>query len=266
MNDEVLRIGFVGAERDHRNAYPAALAALGDAADRLQWKVDVVFIDPPSVRAADMPGILADVDGLVLPGGSDTINVPGQILMARGALESKKPVVGLCLGMQTMTTAVAHRVLGATRVNLAEADPDALIKTFTAMAGNPTLIGHRLGCRTMRIEQGSRLAENMGETLQMRFNHRFCFNLALLSDVYRGGLRVSAWDETRQIVDAIEAEGHPFYLGLQGHPELSSKPGRPNPVMCAFLHACQSRTKGEPMWAPGKGAASILRAVLDHIN
>ncbi len=156
-SDTRLRIGVVGSERDHRCAYPAGIAALGDAADHLGRSVDITFIDPPSLRPIDVPEILDGIDGVVLPGGADMINVPGQIMMARGTLEARKPTLGLCLGMQTMTTAALQRALNTKEINLAEADPSAPIKSFIAMGDTPGLDEHRLGDRTIRTEPDSAL-------------------------------------------------------------------------------------------------------------
>lgn len=237
-----LRIGLVGTERDHRAVYPAVLAAVGDAADAESMSVEVVYIPPRDVREQDVGGALQGVDGLLLPGGSDMANVPGQILMAHAALRTGTPALGLCLGMQTMTTAVAQKALGSARVSLAEADPDAALKTFTAMVDSG-LPAHRLGEETMYTDPSSRLAGLLGPEARIRCNHRYHLNADLVPVLATAGLRVTALDATGRIADAVELQGHPFYIGLQGHPELSSRVGAAHPLLRAFLRACRGRSR-----------------------
>jgi hypothetical protein len=232
-----VRIALIGTEQDFRLAYPATLAALGDAADFEGFAVDARFIPPRDLRAQDMDGLLDDCDGVLLPGGSDMVNVPGQIRVAHAALTTATPAVGLCLGMQSMTTAVIQKTLGSAQANLAEADPSAPIKTFIPLADEGTLPEHRLGERTIHVEAGSRFGDMLGSTATVRCNHRFRLNPDLLPVLQRAGLRVTAHDGTGRIADAVELAGHPFYLGMQGHPELSSTPDTPPPLLRAFLRA-----------------------------
>ena len=243
-----LRIGLVGAERDHRDVYPGALAALGDSADAMGLPVDVLFIDPRAVRAGEVPGLLAGVDGVLLPGGSDMANVPGQILMARGTLDGAVPAAGLCLGMQTMATALLQAALGRTGVNLAEADPESPLHSFVPMADEPSLAAHRLGEHPSRPVAGTRLGCLRGLPERERFNHRYRLNPALAHHFATAGGRVAAWDETGTVADAVEAGRHPFFIGLQGHPELRSRPDAPHPLLSAFVAACRrAADRGAPM-------------------
>jgi gamma-glutamyl-gamma-aminobutyrate hydrolase PuuD len=237
--DAVVRVVLAGSESDHRDVYPAALAALGDAADAEGLTLDVVFASPRDLRQQDVAEVFRDIDGILLPGGSDMANVPGQILLAREALRSQTPAIGLCLGMQTMATAVAQGALGSEQANLAEADPSAPIKTFVPMADDGTLPVHRLGERTITIAAGSRLEALLGSEAKIRCNHRFRLAPELVSVLELAGMRITAHDGSGRIADAVEQSGHPFYVGMQGHPELSSRSGAPHPLMRAFLQACR---------------------------
>ncbi len=230
-----LRIALLGSRRDQWDAYPATLAALGDAADGMSRPVDIQFVSP---LATQPPGdLLRDMDGVLLPGGSAMANVAGQIAAARYTLANGIPTLGLCLGMQTMATAVAQAMLGSERVNLAEADPDAAIGSFVALADTPGLPAHRLGEHLMLTHPGDRIATLLGPRFAVRYNHRFHLNPALKGDLERYGLSISATDSGGTIADGIEFGRHAFYLGVQGHPELSSAPGRPHPLLTAFLAA-----------------------------
>ncbi|MCJ9721299.1 gamma-glutamyl-gamma-aminobutyrate hydrolase family protein [Agrobacterium sp. SHOUNA12C] len=241
-----LTIGLVGAESDHRDVYPAALASLADAADSLSIPIDVRFIDPVHINQFEDPAIFDGLSGILLPGGADMKNVAGQTAAAALSLESGLPTAGLCLGMQTMATAVAWRALGRDTANLAEADPDARIKTFVPMAGtqgpDETLLPlHRTGDQAIDIVSGTQLSAIIRSERQIRCNHRFRLNPALLPDLEAAGLRVAASSSAGAIVDAIEVPEHAFFIGMQGHPELSSRADMPHPLLVAFLEAAAKR-------------------------
>ncbi|SFB34256.1 CTP synthase [Rhizobium sp. NFR07] len=237
-----LNIALVGAKSDHLDVYPAALASLADAADSLSLQLNIDFVDPVQFREADAGETLEPYAGVLLPGGADMKNVAGQTAVAAFALENGLPVVGLCLGMQTMATAVAWRAFGRSNANLAEADPDAGIKTFLAMAGEQKADGdllpeHRTGDQQIEVTSGTRLAGLLAAGTAIRCNHRFRLNPSLVGDLEAQGLRISARGVGGAVVDAIEVVDHPFYMGMQGHPELSSRPGKPHPLIVAFLQA-----------------------------
>ncbi len=237
-----LTIGIVGAETDHRDAYPATLACLADAADTLSLAINIRFIDPVKFDRSDDPETLRDLSGVLLPGGANMKNVPGQTAVAAFALENALPTVGLCLGMQTMATAVAWKTFGRRNANLAEANPDAAIKTFVAMAGETDASGkslpsHRTGDQTMKTMANTYLSKVISSVASVRCNHRFRLNPAIVPDLETNGLRVSARGLFGAVVDAIEVPGHVFFMGMQGHPELSSRSGAPHPLIIAFLQA-----------------------------
>jgi CTP synthase len=231
-----IRIAFVGRESDQRDVYPATLAALGDAADGAGIDLDVTFLAPHGLDRATAAEVLATVDGVVLPGGSDMGVVAGQIASAEVALARALPTLGLCLGMQTLTTAAVRRAPGGAGASLAEADPAAPILTFVPIAPGATV--HRLGDRRITIAPGSRLAALMGPHPEIRCNHRFRFDTRLEALASAGGIAVTARESVDDIVDGVEGTGATFFLGLQGHPELTSRAGAPHPVFSAFLAAC----------------------------
>jgi len=141
---------------------------------------------------------------------------------------------------------VAQEMLGSDRVNLAEADPNAAIASFVALADTAGLPAHRLGEQRMLCRPASRLGTLLGPRFAVRYNHRFHLNPALKSDLEHYGLAISATDSGGSVADGIEFNRHAFYLGVQGHPELSSAPGRPHPLLTAFLAAAAIRAESRP--------------------
>ena len=240
---QAVRILVVGDETLLRDTYPANLAALGDAADALGLDVDLSFVDPREPDHASFDTLLSSIDGLVLPGGSDMEQVPGQIEAARAALRHDMPTVGLCLGMQTMATAVARELGGHNDANMAEADPDAQTKTFVRLhdeAGQPEF---RLGLRQARIVPGTRLSEIFGGagSVDIHCNHRYVLDPKLHEPLARAGLTVSGLQEGRDLADAIEVPSLRFFVGMQGHPELLTRKDKPHPLIVAFLREAAAR-------------------------
>ncbi|SEQ28404.1 Glutamine amidotransferase class-I [Faunimonas pinastri] len=238
---------LVGRERDHRDVYPAALVSLQDAASQLGLSLAVRFGEPAGLVGPGADDILAAADGILLPGGSSMCNVPAQIAASRHALENDIPVLGLCLGMQTMATAFAQRALATEAVNLAEADPDAPIKSFVAMAalgGEASLPIHRTGNAVGQARSGTKLASLIaGEPIRFRYNHRYCLAPGLHAKLQEAGLVISLASHDDRVVDGIEVPRHPFFWGFQGHPELGFPAGRPHPVFMAFLSAARERAQ-----------------------
>jgi len=235
-----LRIALIGTYSDQLGSYPATLAALGDAAEALGTAVETVFI-PPRAPENVLLGTLQDVDGVLMPGGSDMLNVAGQIRVAHYCLQHELPVLGLCLGMQTMATAVIQQMLGNTQANLAEADPLAPLKTFVPLAQTSGHPQHRLGDDVMKMCSDSQLASLLGEEATVRYNHRFQLNPQFKTNLQSYGLTVSGTDRSGTIADGIEYAAHPFYVGVQGHPELTSAAERPHPLISAFLKAAANK-------------------------
>lgn len=230
-----LEIAVMGTREDQLQVYPAGLAALGDAADALGVELDLCFIDP----TAPGPAPLDEVSGLLLPGGSAMANVAGQIAAARQALAANIPTLGLCLGMQSMATAYLQGLPGFARANMAEAAADAALHSFVPMAGHPGLAAHRLGDQTLRIVQPS-LAQRLGDHPTIRCNHRYMLNPEVRQAMLTAGLEITATDAGGHIADAIEVPAKRFFKGLQGHPELASRPGAPYPLFEDFLRAAQA--------------------------
>lgn len=229
-----LLIALMGNRRDQFDVYPATLAALADAAQAGGVELTVRCLDPQAF-ALDA---LDDIDGLLLPGGSDMANVPGQLQAAHHGLTHNIPTLGLCLGMQTMATALARTLPASSEANLAEATPKASVKSFVAMADYPGLPAYRLGHMGLEFNHPT-FAALLDASCSVRCNHRYMLNPALQSGLEKCGLHIGFGDPSGQIADAISLEGHPFYKGMQGHPEQSSSPYHPHPLISAFIQAAK---------------------------
>lgn len=238
---EAPRLLIIGSESRLRGTYPAVLAALGDAADALGQELCLRFWDPAQAPEHALPEDIAACDGIVLPGGADMDQVGGQIRVARHAVAADIPLLGLCLGMQTTTTAVTQMRAGFNDANMEEAAPHAETKVFRRLTDSEVPGAFRVGEARMRPVTGSLLAEILGgdAPVPIRANHRYVLDPALHAPLERAGLRIAAWQGDADLADAIELPDRRFCLGLQGHPELQTRRGHPQPLFRAFLAAAR---------------------------
>jgi len=228
---------IVGDENLLCDTYPAVLAGLGDAADRLGLELDISFWDPRDSDLASIGSVLAGIDGIVLPGGSDMEQVSGQIDVAQFAIRHDVPTVGLCLGMQTMATAVAREIGGFNDANMEEADPGAQVKTFIRLRDEQDRPQFRVGLLRPRVQAGTVLSRIFGgaERIDVHCNHRYVLDPRLHIQLERAGLAISGRQDGRDLADAIELPSLRFFVGMQGHPELMARRDRPHPLLLAFL-------------------------------
>lgn len=230
------RLVLVGEPEYHRAVYPAVLAAIGDASDALGFAPIVEIISPRNLGPDALDAIVATADGLLLPGGSDLGQVAGQISLATAALARNVPTLGICLGMQSMTLAVARSRAGLPGADLEEVNPQSRPCMFTRLRTAEGIPEHRLGDRTIEVQPRTRLAALYGRNHAIeRLNHRYKLNQSELPALKEGGLTVGAMSDDAVVIDGVECTTHPFFIGLQGHPELSSRAEKPHPLLLGFL-------------------------------
>ncbi|MFU2316192.1 glutamine amidotransferase-related protein [Rahnella sp. PCH160] len=230
---KTLRVAMVGDFCEQRDSYPAMLAALGDAADALAMNIDVVWVTP-SLTGSQLDSTLYDVDGIILPGttltsGDHPVSTLASVVWA---LENQTPLLGINQGMHQMAMALGQRVLGQERVVMH--GPSSLNRLQTSLP----LSRHeqqRLGNHPVLCRSGTLLANKMGEEFTLRYNQRRCLNPHLLAELESAGLKISGTDESGERAQVIELNNHPFFIGVQGQPELMSRRERPNPLLMAFL-------------------------------
>ncbi|MGK3124109.1 CTP synthase [Candidatus Pantoea formicae] len=222
-DERTFHIGLMGRARDQRDSYPANLLSLQAAAQQLHFKLDIRLL-PPAELSADLHE-LDDLHGVVLPGGSSMAAVIGQIAVAKATRQRAIPTLGLCLGMQSMCTAVVQQQPGYEQAMLAEVAPDAPLHSFVRFND----LRHR--CGVFAFPAPSPFDG-------MHYNHRYYFNPQLMPQLLASGIEVSVQTDT--IVEAIRCSSHPFWQGVQGHPELMSRPDAPHPLFTAFLQAVAS--------------------------
>ncbi|OYN91305.1 CTP synthase [Parenemella sanctibonifatiensis] len=251
--DHEVTIALVGKYIDLPDAYLSVGEALRAGGFANSAKVKVVWV--PSDDCATREGAhaaLADVDGIVVPGGFGIRGVEGKLGAIRYARENQIPILGLCLGMQCMVIEVARNLAGLADAQSSEFDPDTQHPVIATMAEQVAIIGGegdlggtmRLGAYPADLESGSLVAELYGETrVSERHRHRYEVNNAYRDQLAEAGLVISGTSPDGQLAEFIELprETHPFFVATQAHPELKSRPTRPHPLFVGLVAAALER-------------------------
>lgn len=231
------------------DSYKSINEALSHAAAVCNTQVEIKWIATEE-RATEecLLEDLSDVDGVLLTPGFGERGVEGMICAATLTLTSKIPLLGICYGAQLSTVAFARNVMEWKGANTTEVDPDSLYPVVDLMDEQKITEDKggtmRLGGHEVVIVKGTRLHEIYGQDrIQERFRHRFHLIERYLSKMDEKGLKVSAYDNTNRIINAIELADHPFWIGVQYHPEFKSRPGNPHPLYLGLIRAALAYKK-----------------------
>jgi CTP synthase len=245
---ETVRIALVGKYIDLSDAYLSVAEALRAGGFKHRAKVEMRWVASDDCEIdADAAAALADVHGVLIPGGFGIRGIEGKIGAIHYARKRGLPVLGLCLGLQCIVIEAARSV-GITEANSAEFDPstpDPVISTMAdqrdAVAGEADLGGTmRLGAYPAVLQPDSIVAGAYGTTeVSERHRHRYEVNNAYRDRIAESGLRFSGTSPDGHLVEFVEyaPEVHRFIVGTQAHPELKSRPTRPHPLFVAFVGA-----------------------------
>lgn len=236
-----VHIGFVAKYMDNTDTYMSVFEALKSAAWHNDCNIDIAWIDASDF---DSPGVditkaLKGFDGIVVPGGFGQRGLEGKIKAAQYALKSKKPYLGLCLGMQ-MAVIAAARNAGIEDATTFELDPEGehvVINTMADQKGLHMTGGTmRLGNYDCTLEKGSLAAKVYGtQHIVERHRHRGEANNDFRDQYEKWGIRASGVNPDNGLVEIIEAIDHPFLLASQFHPEFKSRPNRAHPMFDGFV-------------------------------
>lgn len=250
-----ITIGMVGKYVDLTESYKSLTEALRHAGIHTESRVNIEYLDSEEIENTG-PQCLAKYDAILVPGGFGKRGVEGKIASARFARESKIPYLGICLGMQVALIEYARNMAGLAKANSTEFDPDteqpvvALINEWQNHDGkverrdiNSDLGGTmRLGAQTCAVKPGTLAAEIYGNEVTERHRHRYEANNHYLGRVEDAGLVVSARTPTESLCEIMELprigdNAHPWYVGVQYHPEFKSTPRDGHPLFISFIKA-----------------------------
>ena len=232
---EPVRIGLIGKYVQLADAYLSVVESLKHAGFHHGAKVEIDWIQAEDVEGLLAAGRLAQLDGMVIPGGFGARGVEGKIAAAGYAREMGVPCLGLCLGLQCMTIEFARNVLGLTDANSTEFDPTTQHPVIDLMHDQRDVTDKggtmRLGAYYAVLEAGTKVAEAYGEpVVSERHRHRYEFNPNYRARLEAAGFVCSGASPDRRLVEFIELRDHPYWVATQAHPEFKSRPDRPHPL------------------------------------
>ena len=237
-----VKIGLVGKYVKLHDAYLSVAEALRHAGYENSAIVEIDWIDSEQIDAKNVESKLAGLDGIVLPGGFGVRGVEGMIQTAKYAREHNIPYLGLCLGMQIAVIEYARNIAGLFGANSGEFDENSPHKVIDFMPDQYASIQKggtmRLGSYPCKVTAGTLLEKCYTQPLiHERHRHRYEFNNDYREKLSACGMVLSGTSPDGRIIETIELKDHPFYIGVQFHPEFKSRPNRAHPLFKGFIAA-----------------------------
>ena len=238
---EVVNIGLVG-KYDLQDAYKSILESLSQAGTYNDYKVKATFINSEKITEDNVAEKLDGMDGIVICPGFGQRGIEGKIVAAHYTRTHDIPTFGICLGMQMMVIEFGRNVLGYEDANSREMDEKTEHNVIDIMEDqkNITNMGGtmRLGAYECILKQGSRVFNiYKKEHIQERHRHRYEVNIKYRDALKQGGMIISGTSPDGKLPEIVERPDHPWFIGVQFHPELKSKPFAPHPLFVSFVKA-----------------------------
>lgn len=260
MLAEPVRIAMVGKYTGLSDSYLSVLKALLHASVACRRKLCIDWVpacDLEDATLAENPDsykkawkLLKGADAVLVPGGFGDRGVEGKILAAKYARENRVPYLGICLGMQTAVIEFARSVLGLKNANSTEFDPNTKNPCVIFMPeGSKTHMGGtmRLGSRRTYFQgTSSKSARLYGNEsfVDERHRHRYEVNPDMVQKLEDAGLSFTGKDESGCRMEIVELTNHPYFVGVQFHPEFKSRPGKPSPLFSGLVAAASGQLEG----------------------
>ncbi len=235
-------IALVGKYTALHDAYLSVVEALNHGGIENEVHVDIRWVESEDVTAETAPQLLGGCAGVLVPGGFGDRGVEGMITAARWAREQGVPYFGICLGMQMAVVEFARDVCGLEGAHSSELNPQTPHPVIDLM---PDQVGvtakggtMRLGSWPCCLTEGSSVREIYGEAeIAERHRHRYEFSNAYRETLTAAGLQLAGLSPDGRLVEIVELPEHPWFVGVQFHPELKSRPNRAHPLFRAFIGA-----------------------------
>lgn len=252
-------IGIVGKYVDLKESYKSLNEALVHGGIANAAKVELVYVDSETLDPMNVKSALMEVDGILVPGGFGERGSNGKVVAIQYARENRIPFFGICFGMQLAAIEFAKNVCGIQNATSREfpvhgkGPHNYVIDIMEEQKKTDRKGGTmRLGSYPCHIKKGTLAYEVYGsENIQERHRHRYEFNNKFRAIFEKGGMSLSGICEERDLVEIIELPDHPWFLGVQFHPEFKSKPMAPHPLFTQFVrasldHASKGTKKATP--------------------
>jgi CTP synthase len=248
-----VKIAIVGKYVDLKDSYKSLHEALVHGGLANDLRVELKYVSSDELSEVNVEEMLGDADGILVPGGFGSRGIEGKILAINYARTKKVPFFGICLGMQLSVVEFARNVLGWKEANSTEFDPETPYPVIYQMKewydyrkgrverrdeGCDLGGTMRLGAYPCVLKLGSICHKAYGvDMIFERHRHRYEFNNAYRSALEEAGLKVVGTSPNGELVEVVELEDHPWFVGVQFHPEFKSKPLAPHPLFVDFIRA-----------------------------
>jgi CTP synthase len=244
------KIGLVGKYVELKDSYKSIAEAIIHAGAEAECKVEVDWIHSESLTPSSAQEKLEGLDGILVAPGFGSRGIDGKIEAIRVARENKIPFLGICLGMQCAVIEYARNVMGlasAHSTEIKDYTDDPVINLMEEQKSISNMGGTmRLGNYPCELAEGSRAHAAYGETqILERHRHRYEFNNAYRERFEAAGLKATGINPESGLVEVVEAEGHPWFVGAQFHPEYQSTVLNPHPLFVAFIEATKVRAAAQ---------------------
>jgi CTP synthase len=240
--DHEISIALVGKYVEHHDAYMSIVEAFIHAGAVNGCKVNIKWIQSDGLDDSNIESHLADVHGVLVAPGFGGRGIEGKLAAVRFARENKIPFFGICLGMQCSVIEFARNICGMKGANSTEFDAGSPFPVIDIMPEQKNIKNMggtmRLGIYACKLEKNSKAMQAYGEEMiSERHRHRYEMNNTLLPQLQANGMKVSGNNPDRGLVEIVEIEDHPWFVGVQFHPELKSTVTKPHPLFVGFVKA-----------------------------
>jgi len=237
-----VKIALVGKYVELKDAYISVSESLNHGAIANNVEVEIKWIHAEEINEDNYEELLSDVDGILVPGGFGDRGVEGKIVAIKYARENKIPYLGICLGMQLAVVEFARNVAKLKDAHSSELNPETPYPVIDLMPEQKDIdaLGGtmRLGLYPCKIKEGSKALEIYNdEIIYERHRHRYEFNNEYRDKLEEEGLIISGVSPDERLVEMIELKDHPWFIAVQYHPELKSRPTKAHPLFREFIKA-----------------------------
>ena len=241
-----IKVGIVGKYIKVRDSYISIREAFAHAGAIEGIGVDLEWISSESIGSDGPEAHLSGIDGLLIPGGFGDRGVEGKVEAVGFVREKGIPFFGICLGLQCAAIEFARNVLRLDGANSSEFDPQTPNPVIALLPEQRDVTEKgatmRLGAYPAILSEGSLIRSCYGrERIEERHRHRYEFNPEYRELFEKAGMRVSGRSPDGRLIEAIELQDHPWFVGVQFHPEFTSRFLSPHPLFRGFIRACQKR-------------------------
>ncbi len=240
VKDKTVNIAIVGKYTKLEDSYLSVIESIKHAGYTNAVKTNVELVDSEKITPSNVKSTLKNYDGIIVPGGFGNRGIEGMITAIRYARENKVPFLGICLGMQMCVIEFARDVLKLEDVNSEEFEPNAKNLVIHIMEEQKKINKKggtmRLGAYPCKLLKKSKVKKMYAQDMiSERHRHRYEYNNDYREQMEQKGLKIAGTSPDESLVEIVELENHPFFVGCQFHPEFKSRPNKPHPLFVELI-------------------------------